>query len=242
MKRAIINQNPEWEFDLPDSIANWDAISGWERERLASMQQHLTPGMKLFDVGTEHGWMTAVYGSFVGYENCVLIEPSEDLWINIRKIWEDNGFAAPAFCWQGFVGAESSRPLPKPKRGWPQCADANAAEVGGMAYRSINHHQHQVQTLTIDALVKATKVIPDAITVDIEGAEFLAMQGAIGTLRDHRPLVWLSVHPDLMQRDFGVERVDELFEFMDAAGYKREHLGTDHEQHHSFFPIERLAS
>jgi FkbM family methyltransferase len=225
-------------YIFPDNIADWDAISGWEIFRLRSMREHLKPGMKLYDVGTEHGWLTAVYGGFVGYENMVLIEPSPEFWVNIRKIWEANEFADPAFCWQGFIGLENTKPMPKPKPGWPECADSSLDEVPGMAYRYIGAHSHIVDTLTIDQLVKISKVIPDAITVDVEGAEFLVVRGAEQTLLKHRPLVWLSVHPDLMERDFGIERVEELFEFMTSVGYRREYLNTDHEQHHFFTPVE----
>jgi hypothetical protein len=94
------------------------------------------------------------------------------------------------------------------------------------------HQEQGIPTITIDQIGQWMKV--DAITVDVEGAEFEVMKGAELTLRKERPLVWLSVHPDLMQRDYGVEHVEELFDFMTSCGYGREYLGTDHEQHHFF--------
>ena len=62
------------------------------------------------------------------------------------------------------------------------------------------------------------------------------MRGAEMTLLKHRPLVWISVHPDLMERA-GWPDVQELFDFMTGLGYGREYLGTDHEQHHALFPL-----
>ena len=236
MKKGIVNQNPEWEFLFPDSIADWDAITGWERERLASMQAHLKPGMVLYDVGAEHGWLSAVYGSFTGHGNMVLIEPSPEMWINIRKTWEANGFDSPIACFPAFCGAaDSTKTLPA--HGWPEWTDGfeDLPECPAMAYRYLG--DDTVATFTIDTMVKATKLPPWAITIDVEGFEIAVVRGAEKTLRKHRPLVWISVHPDLMERA-GWPDVQELFDFMTSCGYGREYLGTDHEQHHFFAPLE----
>jgi hypothetical protein len=45
--------------------------------------------------------------------------------------------------------------------------------------------------------------------------------------------VWVSVHPDMMLRDYGTE-AEELHAFMADHGYTGEHLATDHEQHWFF--------
>lgn len=250
MKPAVINHNPGWDFILPDSIAEWDAITHWECERLASMQANLHPGQVLFDIGTEHGWLSAVYGGFVGYENMVLVEPSAEMWVDIHKTWAANSFADPAYCFPGFMSDTGDATFAKTGKGkaaklvtgWPEFADVSLPESGPMAYRNLNHHRESVPTSSVDQFVAATGITPAAVTIDVEGAELLVLTGARKTLLEARPRVWCSVHPDLMERDFGVERVEELFEYMDSLGYKRDYLGTDHEQHHVFWPIEELAS
>lgn len=249
MKPRVINEDPTCEYILPDAIADWDAPSHWERERLASMQQFLQPGWVLYDIGTEHGWLSAVYGAWVGYEHMVLIEPSQEMWVDIHKIWEANGFPDPAYCFAGFISNEGDASFPRSGKGktsklitgWPVFADTSLPESGPMAYRNLGAHRETIPTSTVDQMVAGTGIIPQALTIDVEGAEFLVLQGAEQTLRDHRPHVWCSVHPDLMERDFGVERVEVMFEFMDALGYKRDYLGTDHEQHHLFRPLEALG-
>lgn len=236
MKPREINENPAWTYILPDSIAAWDAPSAGN-VRLASMQAHLKPGMVLYDVGTEHGWLSAVYGAFTGHGNMVLIEPSPEMWINIRKTWEANGFDDPIASFQMFCGASPSTPS-RFAPPWPECSDgfAEADECPAMAYRYIG--DAEIPTTTIDQIVTSTKRPPDAITVDVEGFEIAVMRGAEMTLLKHRPLVWISVHPDLMERA-GWPDVQELFDFMTGLGYGREYLGTDHEQHHLFVPLER---
>lgn len=239
MKTREINENPEWAFIVPDGIADWDAPSHWERERLASMQAHLKPGMVLYDIGVEHGWLSAVYGSFAGHGNMVLVEPSPEMWVNIRKTWAANGFDDPIASFQMFCGDKPPNATKPQVEAWPVCSEGfeDAAEVDAMPYRILGRDE-TVGTTTIDQIASVVKRFPDAITVDVEGFELTVMRGAEKTLKKHRPIVWLSVHPDLMERDAGVTDVQELFDFMTSCGYGREYLGTDHEQHHFFAPLE----
>lgn len=231
MKLREINENPAWTYWVPDSIADWDAPSHWERKRLASMQEHLKPGDLLVDVGTEHGWLTAVYGGFCGYENVVLVEPSPEFWPNIRLTWERNGFPPPLACYQTFCGAADAGDYDVPNW-WPDCAVG--PEIGAMAYRYINQHT-DIATVTVDTIQLEVIRPINAITIDVEGAEMLVLQGAETVLTDTRPLVWVSIHPDLMLRDFDTHP-RELHQFMLDRGYVGSRLEIDHEQHWLFEP------
>lgn len=226
MKLREINEKPEWTYWVPDSVADWDAPSHWERERLASMQQRLSHGDVLYDVGVEHGWLSAVYGAWCGYENMVLIEPSPEFWPNIKGVWQANGFPGPIACYQAFAGAEvKGEPV---NDVWPAASDG--VEVGGMAYRYMNQH-FDIPTVTIDSIVHEHGC--DALTIDVEGAELLVLQGAEETLEERNLQVWVSIHWDLMERDFG-HTPDQLHAYMDSLGYYGKHIHTDHEAHWLF--------
>jgi FkbM family methyltransferase len=232
MKLREINERPEWTFWVPDSIADWDAPSHWERERLASMRAGIKPGDVLYDVGTEHGWLTAIYGGFGGYENVVLIEPSPEFWPNIKKTWQANGFPGPLGCYQAFAGAEvRGEPV---NDVWPACSEGE--EVGGMAFRYMNQHL-DIPTATIDWIAEDLGRGPDAISIDVEGAELLVLQGASSVLELHRPMVWVSIHEDLMLRDFN-SYPHELHGHMAAHEYVGQYIHTDHEAHFCFLPQE----
>lgn len=246
MKNKLINGR--WNMIVPDSIADWDGGTGnyadrqgWEFCRFESFDRHLRRGMRFVDIGVEHGWITAVIAKhYVGAENMILVEPSPEFWTNIRLIWEHNDLSMPEAVVPAFVGAESTDGNLQAFGWsvWPDWTDG-AEECPAMAYRSLAHHAHEIPTTTIDQIALfAARGRIDAINIDIEGAEMLAIRGGLETLLHDRPLVWISVHPDLMARDFGVERCEELFELMHSVGYGREYLGTDHEQHHAFFPLE----
>lgn len=51
-----------------------------------------------------------------------------------------------------------------------------------------------VETITLDTFVKKYKTHPDFIKIDIEGAEHLALSGAISTLKKYKPVVLIELH------------------------------------------------
>jgi FkbM family methyltransferase len=175
--------------------------------------------------------MSVIFAQRVGGDNMVLVEPSSDFWPNIRMSWEQNGLADPTFCFEGFIGAANDF-NDTPRRGeWPK--SSIGPECGNMAYRHPNNHA-DIPTMTIDKLVRLSGRPPTGITVDIEGAEFRAVRGAEHTLRTYRPLLWLSVHPFLMERDFGPDHPGDLHRLLGAWGYRAEFLRCDHEYHMLF--------
>lgn len=223
------------ELYVPDNVAEWDAVaedSPWEKVRFDSMLSILRPGDVLYDVGSEHGWISAIYAQHVGGENMVLVEPSPDFWPNIRGCWESNELGMPIATAEAFCGAQNVRPSMH-AMSWP--ASSVGPECPAMAYRHLNHHAELIPTVTIDWLSVMTGKPPKGITIDVEGAELGVLKGAEGVLLNDLPHVWISVHPDLMTKDFGTTR-DELIEYLDSVQYHWKLLGIDHEQHFYAWP------
>ena len=242
MKAALCNGR--YPGIWPDHIADWDAVTGWEKTRFASMEERLRPGMRLLDVGAEHGWISQIYAGFVGGgDNMILLEPHPAMWPNIRLIWEHNGLASPVATVRALCG--DSLDLHKGDewmvvRGWVAEAMASDVEQPATSYQYLHEPSHvaATSTVTIDWLTGPVGLQVDAITMDIEGAELVALRGATMTLA--RGLytgldVWVSIHPDLAERDYGVTD-GAVQDFMRDQGYHGVHLGTDHEQHWLFRP------
>lgn len=236
MKSAIYNGRYQMKF--PDHIADWDAISGWEIQRFLSMELNLRSEDVLFDVGAEHGSQSAIYSTFVGGgQNMVLIEPTDNFWPNIRLTWEANELAVPRATYVGLVGDSKSETAPAVTLGgWPACADGPEQGAGGYKYLHEPGHS-EVDKTTFDQLVEAIGP-PTAITMDVEGAEMCVLRGAEQTLREHQPLVWVSIHPDMLKRDYNSSRM-ELLQFMDGLGYEAHNLQVDHEEHWAFSSVRR---
>jgi FkbM family methyltransferase len=223
--------NDRYELYCPDVIADWDAPSAWEVKRIAHMRETLKDGDVVFDIGAEHGWISGLIAEVVGGENMVLVEPSQDLWPNIRLTWEANQFSAPLATVWGFAGLKTM--LSPEVEVWPKHAYGDECH-DALPYRSLEHHTDSIPTIAIDDLA-ALVGKPRAITIDVEGAEGLVLSGAMNVLQKDRPLVWVSIHPDLMMKHFAA-RPEHIFSYMRGLGYSKEHLATDHEEHWFFEP------
>lgn len=233
--------NQRYDVIVADHIADWDAINEWERARFTSMEDRLEPGMVLFDVGTEWGALSAIYAQFVGGTNMVLFEPEPRFWPTIRETWQNNQLGRPAGCWPGFVSDQVTAGAPARPRdigadGWPLLAWDTAATTA-RAYRYLHSDVDAaaIPAITLDAYAVGQSIVPDAVTIDVEGAEIRVLAGGSWLLRTVRPLVWCSIHPDLIERDgYGTDA--DVHDLMASLDYRGTHLGTDHEQHWLFEP------
>lgn len=230
--RILAHNSPyEYKFDLPRPLADWDVWDYWEKERVESMRQHLQPGMTLFDVGTEQGWCDLIYAVFVGPENMVLIEPTPEFWPNIQATWERNfGDEVPLESYDGLFSDVTTDKRTQ-FHVWPDSADGSLIDRN--SYKYIHEHGETIPQMRLDDFVARTGVVPQALTIDVEGSELLVLRGAAATLWEHSPLVWVSLHPTMMADNYGTTP-EQLHSYMAGFGYTGTHLATDHEEHWLF--------
>lgn len=235
--------NGQFPLMVPDFRADfWNAREHWERGRMEHMAATLRPGMTVYDCGSEHGDMTSCYKSWVGPSGDVIpIEPAPHYWPFIRGTWEANDFGPPPhamFC--GFVGQQSSAfaaGIHLGAGGWCPHTEGEGVPDGG--FKHLKYESRNIPTASIDSL--ATYAVPDAIVVDVEGAEQLVMEGARTVLETIRPLVWISVHdiadgdwPGPLKGWYG-HSLDTLNAFMDEMNYSAEELPWNGEGEHFWY-------
>lgn len=231
--------NGRWSIKLPDYRAEREEwATGWERERLDSMHANLGPGDVVYDVGTEEGDLSGLYAQW----GCdlVLVEPNALVWPNVRAIWEANDLRPPLACWEGFASNESSRPprLSALTRGWP--ASCTGPMIRAHGFEAMSQASRTLPTITLNELSIYTETRATAITIDVEGAELRVLEGASGILASHRPLVWVSVHDEMIRDEYGASS-EAVHEFMARLGYRMHLLAIDHEAHWFYWPQERAG-
>lgn len=237
--------NDKWEIRLtPDRHEFHAKRPRWEIERVDSCAELMTEGMVVYDLGAESGDFTALYHQFVGPTGTVVpVEPSPPYWPSIRAHWEENGNPPLRAYFPGFASFddglvpelkderyESIFPM---KDGWP------AASIGEIlpdfGFRHLAQQAHHTPRLSLDTMAKHLNLVPDAVVMDIEGAELMALYGATSLLKEKKPIMWVSVHQPTM-KDWYNHTLDELLRHMKACGYTGEKLGEGSEEYWLFLP------
>lgn len=199
---------------LPEfRVAFHQARPDWERGRLESVHERLKPGMRVFDIGAEHGDMTTLYRSWGA--DVVPIEPSPPYWACIRRTYEANGFDPPPAWFNGFAADMTRRgPDDFGEHDWPP--GSLALVIPDYGFRHLAQDS-ETPRITIDDLAALTGS-PDALMVDVEGAEHAVLTGARNVLASGDVLVWVSVHEPTML-DWYSRTLDNLHALMDGVGY-----------------------
>jgi FkbM family methyltransferase len=230
------NWNGKHKVLVPDYGDGRDWWKEWERERTDSMEKHLKPGMLLFEIGGYDGWQDVVLSRFIGGpQNLVIVEPVPENWALIRATFEANGLGAPhaafmGFCdddWSAILNPGTAQVVWEDK--WPPDVDYSKL-IQQTKFKLIHEHKDNTSEITLDVLA-AIAGVPHAINIDVEGAELHVLRGAIKTLMAHHPMVWVSIHPKFIAKNYGYDPID-IFRFMTAHGYPQpEFLAWDHEMH-----------
>jgi len=238
--------NGRWNLMLPEHRAarpEWQ--TGWEVERLDSMNANIRRGDIVYDIGAEEGDISALIASWVWPNGGVcLFEPNPKVWPNIKAIWDANNLRHPLATWVGFASdATSDAALlddagllllaHDPESGWPRCA-TELPVIGDHGFRHLAQETDVTPQITLTDFVRQTNIIPDVITMDVEGSELRVLRGARVLLHGMKPLVYLSMHPEFMDELYGDTPTD-LLHFMADVGYVGMCLAVDHEEHWVFW-------
>lgn len=229
MRETLIDGR--WPVKLPPHRADRPEWFFWEAARLTAMHHHLKPGDVLYDIGSEEGDLSALYATW----GCqvVLVEANPKAWPCIKATFEAND-VRPLAWWWGLL-ADHMWTVDSEKRfgqeGWPEPASGEMVPDHG--FYSVWEHGMEVGATTLDRLVGMVAKPPTAITIDVEGSELHVLRGAEKTLRAHKPIVFVSVHPEFMRVHYDLD-ARELHEFMGGLGYDSQFLATDHEEHWVF--------
>lgn len=241
--------NGKYELFLPEHRAareQWDiAKGGWEVARIEEMLDVLTPNDILFDLGTEEGDISALLVKESGCK-IVLVEPNNRVWGCMKAIWEANELPTPLSFYPGFFSSKTETHEDDSIQVWDTIEKVFIADHG---FKQLYENYPNVPQITLDDFVELSEIIPTVITMDVEGSEFEVLKGAEKTLKEYRPIIFLSLHPEFMfemyrhesRERFGEEKqfCNQLLRFVDECGYTHRVIEWDyHECHIRFDPIK----
>lgn len=230
MRQTLINGR--WPLMLLEHRAARPEWPFWEAHTLALARHLISPGMVVWDVGSEEGDFPALFGTWGA--DVVLIEPNPLVWPQIRQHWEANVLQRdPLRCVVGLASDRTRYGTPDYDTAytgiWPNVSEGEIRPDHG--FRHIAEHALVSPQFKLDDLDLPR---PDLVMMDIEGSELHALRGMERMLRAERPQLIVSIH-DQFLRDLYHSSADDVLEFMDGLGYERRHLCTDHEAHWWFW-------
>jgi FkbM family methyltransferase len=228
MKKVIVNG--EFEITLPDHRAarpEWYEHKGWEKPRLRHMSENISSGDVMYYVGAEEGEFAALcqmWGAEV-----VVFEPNPKVWSHFPLLWSANNLDLPIVCIPGFASDKINNLSRIYYNEWPP--EVNNVIEAAHGFKELYLEGESYGQITIDSCVYDHGIKPPtAISLDVEGSEWRVLGGAEKVLREHKPKIWLSGHPEFMLQQWN-ESLYNLRQWIKGLGYTEIILDYQHEVH-----------
>src|SRR4051794_12307104 len=181
----------------------------WEPTVQLPLRDYCRPGDVIFDVGANFGGLSTLISRFVGPRGVVCSFEASPRII--------------ATTHQNLVSGGCSNVQLYHRAIYHTSGETIAIYAGSHLNDSIypvggprGAESHKIETLALDDFVAATKLVPKLIKMDIEGAEFDALQGMKRLLADAKPVLILEQSPADMR----------CHELLSAQGYAGVDLAT----------------
>jgi FkbM family methyltransferase len=190
-----------------------------EMHVLMWIRQLLRPGGIFFDVGAHYGWMSLVGCHCVGVSGKVVaFEPSPPLVEFLQYNRKANRFRQMEIVPKAVADSDDHMvPFYLVHRGDSFLNSLIDHRRESKASETEQRSTIQVQTITLDQFSQMTDMHPDAVKIDVEGAELLVLQGCRRLLKKGRTAFIVAVHPTWLPEG---HKATELFELFRVHGYK----------------------
>ena len=206
-------------FDLGYSNGDYEP---WLQELLRAQ---LHPGDCFYDVGAHTGFFALIAATFLGPAGKVVaFEPDPDnaasLEENLAKNSITQVIVVRAAVWSSAGHLTFQRALKDSNRTQGQIADSRESDPGKIAVRAVQ----------LDAFVfEEGNPAPQLIKMDVEGAEWEALQGARALLERAKPKLLCEIHHP--------EQIGKIQEYLHKFGYLVEEWKPVHEHYADYRQI-----
>jgi len=194
-------------LNLKAEKSRW--LGTYEPDLQAALGDFLKPGMTVYDVGANIGYVSLMMARHVGASGRVFA--FEALPVNVERIQKNIDLNH-----LGNLSVVSAAVTDKPgPLTFFVHASVGMGKAAGSAGRSDDQYKERITVpgLSLDDFVYGQgNPPPAAVKMDIEGGEVLALPGMRRILNEHHPILFLELH--------GPESEKVAWESLTAAGYR----------------------
>lgn len=209
---AGLLQGARFRLNLQEEKDLW--LGTYETDLQETLRRTLKPGMSVYDVGANVGYLTIAMARLVGPDGRV--HAFEPLPSNHERLVEAvglNELASRVVTIRAAVGAQA---------GTARFLVHQSGGMGKLQGSAGRHARYQgaieVDVVTLDGYARqAAEPMPDWIKIDVEGGEVGVLQGARDLLAQRRPGLLLELH--------GPEAASGVWRLLTDAGYQLRSIG-----------------
>jgi FkbM family methyltransferase len=161
---------------------------GYEPEQTKHFEEQLHAGDTLLDVGAHVGYYTLISAKFVGKSGRVFsFEPNP----------RNHSFLKQHVAVNRLDNVVVEQSAVSDANGLAHFEFGRGSGTGHLAADG----SIEVRTLRLDDYCRDHEIKPDAIKIDVEGAELSVLRGGESTIVAYHPVIFLSTHGEQIHRD-----------------------------------------
>lgn len=192
-------------------------LGTYEPELQKAIRHWVKPGMVVYDVGANIGYISLLMAKAVGTEG--RIYSFEALPVNIERLKQNilsSNTAVPITVVHAAV-TDKDEPVE-----FLVHESTSMGKVAGAAGREVAYETRiTVDGIRLDTYQSENNIpAPGIIKMDIEGGEVLAFDGICRLLQEHHPILFIELH--------GPESAKAVAKVLDEYGYTAYHMKADH--------------
>lgn len=217
---AGVLKGNDFILDMQTEKDYW--LGTYETELQNSLSQLVKPGMVLYDVGANVGYISLMLGKLTGPRGQVIcFEALPDNQERLKKNTELNQHLSHFLVVPKAVAKES---------GSVEFFVHHSDDMGKVAGSAGREEQYanaiHIPAVSLDDFIfKQQNPKPDLIKIDIEGGEVLALPGMANCLKQCKPIVLIELH--------GPESAEACFTALKEANYRIYRMTEDQLEVHS---------
>ena len=188
-------------------------LGTYEPELQKAVREMLKPGMVVYDIGANIGYISLLFAKAVGPEGKVF--SFEALPANIERLKQNVRLSQVTTPIEVIHGAVTDK---ADSVEFLVHSSTSMGKVEGAAGRNVDYlDKISIPGIALDEYVKQNNLpAPDMIKMDIEGGEVLAVKAMKETLLASHPLLFIELH--------GPESAKAVAKLLDETGYTAYHM------------------